>query len=62
MFTVDRIQGIWGSYYNMPEAIFYLLKGNICMQDLYTLFGDALGKLSHGEVKAQAFSAKQNHL
>ena len=24
---VDRIWGIWGSYYNLPKAIFYLLKG-----------------------------------
>ena len=23
---VDRIWGIWGSYYNIPKAIFYLLK------------------------------------
>ena len=21
--------GIWGSYYNIPEAMFYLLEGNI---------------------------------
>ena len=25
---MDRIWGIRGSYYNMPEAIFYLLKGD----------------------------------
>ena len=25
---VDRIWGTWGSYYNMPKAIFYLLKGD----------------------------------
>ena len=25
---VDRISDIWGSYYNMPKAIFYLLKGD----------------------------------
>ena len=25
---VDRIWGIWGSYYNIPKAIFYLLKGD----------------------------------
>ena len=24
--SVDRIWGIWGSYYNIPEPIFYLLK------------------------------------
>ena len=24
---VDRIWGIWGSYYNIPKARFYLLKG-----------------------------------
>ena len=23
---VDRISGIWGSYHNLPKAIFYLLK------------------------------------
>ena len=25
---VDRIGGIWGSYYNISKAIFYLLKGD----------------------------------
>ena len=25
---VDRIWGIWGSYYNIPNAVFYLLKGD----------------------------------
>ena len=25
---VDRIWDIWESYYNIPEAIFYLLKGD----------------------------------
>ena len=25
--SVDRMWGIWGSYYNIPEAIFDLLKG-----------------------------------
>ena len=25
---VDRIWGIWGSYYNIPQAIFALLKGD----------------------------------
>ena len=24
----DRIWGIWRSYYNIPKAIFYLLKGD----------------------------------
>ena len=24
---VDRIWGIWGSYYTIPQAIFYLLNG-----------------------------------
>ena len=28
LIEVDRIWGIWGSYYNMPNAIFYLLKGD----------------------------------
>ena len=26
---VDRVWGIWGSYYNTPKAIFYLPKGII---------------------------------
>ena len=25
---VDRIWDIWGSYYHIPKAIFYLLKGD----------------------------------
>ena len=25
---VDRIWGIWGSYYTMPKAVFYLLQGD----------------------------------
>ena len=25
---VDGIWGIWGSYYNIPKAIFYLLQGD----------------------------------
>ena len=25
--SVDRIGGIWGSYYSITKAIFYLLKG-----------------------------------
>ena len=25
---VDRISGIWGSYCNIPQAIFYLLEGD----------------------------------
>ena len=30
---VDRIWGIWGSYHNIPKAIFYLLKGvYICVR------------------------------
>ena len=24
----DRIWGIWGTYYNIPKAILYLLKGD----------------------------------
>ena len=24
----DRIWGIWGSYYNIPKAMFYLLQGD----------------------------------
>ena len=31
---VDRIRGIWGSYYIIPKAIFYLLKGDYrCLGD-----------------------------
>ena len=26
---MDRIWGIWGSYYKPPKAIFYLLRGTI---------------------------------
>ena len=26
--SVDIMWGIWGSYYNIPKAIFYLLKGD----------------------------------
>ena len=26
---VDRIWGTWGSYYNIPKAIFHLLEGTI---------------------------------
>ena len=26
--TLSRIWGIWGSYYNIPKAIFYLLKAD----------------------------------
>ena len=25
---VDTIWGVWGPYYNIPKAIFYLLKGD----------------------------------
>ena len=25
---VDRIWGIWGSYYNIPKTVFYLIKGD----------------------------------
>ena len=29
---VDRIWGVWGPYYNIPKAIFYLLKGDYRME------------------------------
>ena len=32
---VDGIWGIWGCYYNIPKAIFYLLKGD------YRVSGDS---------------------
>ena len=28
IYILGRIWGIWGSYYNIPRAIFYLLKGD----------------------------------
>ena len=43
---VDRIWGIWGSYYNKPQAIFYLLKGDYRLLglagSLSTVFPNAL--------------------
>ena len=32
--SVDRIWGIWGSYYNKPKAMFYLLKGDYKLPSL----------------------------
>ena len=32
---VDRIWGIWGSYYNIPKAIFYLLNGDYRVKGQY---------------------------
>ena len=29
---VDRIWGIWASYYNRPKAIFYLVKGDTILR------------------------------
>ena len=48
---VDRIWGIWGLYYNVPKAIFYLLKGDysciFCMRSLkeFSLLPAAFGLL-----------------
>ena len=39
---VDRIWGIWESYYNVPKALFHLLKGGLCSfevgEDVVLLF------------------------
>ena len=37
---IDRIWGIWGSYYNIPEGIFYLLKGDYILRLLHDLAVD----------------------
>ena len=48
---VDRIWGIWGFYYNVPKAMFYLLKGDysciFCMRSLkeFSLLPAAFGLL-----------------
>ena len=34
---VDRIWGIWGSYFNIPKAMFYLLKGDYMRMRRYDL-------------------------
>ena len=34
----DRTWGIWGSYYNIPKAIFYLLKGDYRVEGLGCMF------------------------
>ena len=31
---VDRLWGIWGSYYHIPKAFFYLLKGDYLSHSL----------------------------
>ena len=36
MLRSDRIWGIWGSYYNIPKAIFYLLKGDYILYYIHT--------------------------
>ena len=41
---VDRIEGIWGSDYNIPKAILYLLKGDYRFQDLGPLLGGPQNK------------------
>ena len=38
---VDRVRGIWGSYYNVPEAIFYLLNGGYDLEQKGQHFSEA---------------------
>ena len=35
MSPLSRIWGIWGSYYNIPKTIFYLLKGDYNQQAVH---------------------------
>ena len=56
---MDRIWGIWGSYYNIPETIFYLIKGgyilNISFGDFgVALRGECLGTYNPDRPAAQA--------
>ena len=37
--SVDRISGIWGSYYKMAKAIFYLVKGDYTGVGLFKDWG-----------------------
>ena len=48
--VLDRIWCIWGAYYNIPEAIFYLLKGDYILrdqglEDLATIYAGVLALL-----------------
>ena len=36
---VDRIWVIWGSYFNIPKAIFYLLQGDYILRALMGEWG-----------------------
>ena len=53
---LDRISGIWGSYYYVPKAILYLLKGDYIDMtsfpdgDHTTEGGEATGNAEHGRV------------
>ena len=48
---VDRIWGIWGSYFNIPKAIFCLLKGDY-------RFGVQSGK-GHSQARIQCLSFRK---
>ena len=60
--SVDRIWGIWGSYYNIPKNIFALLRGDYTCRvhaPRYSMPGDILSRLTTEEcwapnTKAQA--------
>ena len=56
---VDTIWGIWGSNYNIPRAIFYLLKGDytLCKRSCLHLFqlDDVVGA-SEAEAAVTDFS------
>ena len=34
---LDRIWGIWGSYYNIPKAVSFLLQGDYIVERIYTM-------------------------
>ena len=48
---VDRICGIWGSYYHIPEATFYLFKGDYINSTNCDYFG-SYGMLGDPILKA----------
>ena len=46
---MDRIWGIWGSYFSIPQAIFYLFKGDYSfVWSLERLLGSMVEGLSGG--------------
>ena len=44
---LDRIWGIWGSCYNIPQAVFYLLKGNVRFLTQLTIRVNPLEPIRH---------------